>query len=165
MIADSRGTSGDHHPIGAKRKIHRIGAGPLRGALLGVTTRQPGMGEQFTQWVMAGMNKDAFGTRESEVQAILVKVDRSVFFFSGCFYPSGPLEDDFFTIGSGSEYALGAFRGGADAFEAVKVAISCDPFCGPPIVHLQLDTPDAYQPSMIRRVTRLFRNFGSGTAT
>ncbi|MFF0923734.1 peptidase S14 [Rhizobium leguminosarum] len=120
MIADSRATSGSHHPIGAKRKINRIAAGPLKGALLGVTTRQPGMGEHFTEWVTAGMSKDAFGTRESEVEAILVKVDRSVFFFNGCFYPSGPLEDDFFTIGSGSEYALGAFRGGADAFEAVK---------------------------------------------
>ncbi|MFW8588908.1 hypothetical protein ACOJBM_41110 [Rhizobium beringeri] len=32
MIADSRATSGSHHPIGAKRKINRIAAGPLKGA-------------------------------------------------------------------------------------------------------------------------------------
>ncbi|MFW8642913.1 hypothetical protein ACOJBO_09835 [Rhizobium beringeri] len=31
MIADSRATSGSHHPIGAKRKINRIAAGPLKG--------------------------------------------------------------------------------------------------------------------------------------
>ncbi|WP_050579590.1 hypothetical protein [Rhizobium leguminosarum] len=143
MIADSRATSGHHHPIGAKRKIHRIAAGPLKGALLGVSTSQPGMGEHFTEWVTAGMSKEAFGKSEPEVEAILVKVDRSVFFFNDWFYPSGPLENDFFTIGSGREYALGAFRAGADAFGAVKVAISCDPFCEPPIVSLQLDTPDA----------------------
>ncbi|MBY5364804.1 peptidase S14 [Rhizobium leguminosarum] len=143
MIADSRATSGYHHPIGAKRKIHRIGAGPLEGALLGVSTSIPGMGEHFTEWVAAGMSKEAFDTSKFKVEAILVKFDRSVFFFDDYFCPSGPLEGDFFTIGSGREYALGAFRAGADAFGAVKVAISCDPFCEPPIVSLQFDTPDA----------------------
>ncbi|UIJ82253.1 peptidase S14 [Rhizobium leguminosarum] len=165
MIADSRATSGSRHPIGAKAKIHRIAAGPHKGALLGVSSRVPGMGEWFREWVTRGMSKEAFGTSELEVEAILVQVDRSVFFFNENHYPSGPLESDFFAIGSGREYALGARKAGADAFRAVEVAISCDLFCGPPIVHLQLNTPGANQPSMIRRVARLLGNFGSGTAT
>ncbi|MBY3335311.1 MULTISPECIES: hypothetical protein [Rhizobium] len=137
--------------MSAKRKVHRIGAGPLKVALLGVSTSISGMGEHFTEWVTAGMSKEAFDTSKFEVAAILVKFDRSVFFFDEYFYPSGPLECDFITIGSGHEFALGAFRAGADAFGAVEVAISCDPFCGPPIVSLQFDTPDANPIAYVER--------------
>ncbi|MEF3135973.1 peptidase S14 [Rhizobium johnstonii] len=164
MASDSRAFSGSSHPIGAKRKIHRIEAGKYKGSLLGVSSTVPGMNEFVTQWVTGGMSKEAFGTNEPDFEALLVKVDGSRFFFNNSIYPSGPIEADFIAIGSGCAYALGAFRAGADMLGAVNVAIECDPFSEPPIVTLQLDTSDANQPSKIGRVVRLFRKY-RGTAT
>ncbi|NKM88288.1 peptidase S14 [Rhizobium laguerreae] len=165
MIADSRATSGTSHPIGAKMKIHEITAGKCNGALLGVSTSIPGSGEAFKEWVTEGMSKEAFDPSFSEPGALLAKLDNSVYLFSGSHCPSGPLVGDFFAIGSGKEYALGAYKACGDPFRAVEVAIECDPFCGPPIVSKQLRTPDGNQPPMIRRVIRFLRNFGGGTAT
>ncbi|MBY5591787.1 peptidase S14 [Rhizobium leguminosarum] len=165
MIADSRATSGGSHPIGAKMKIHEITAGKCNGALLGVTTDIPGMGEAFKEWVTEGMSKEAFDPSFSGLWALLVKRDNSVYLFAGSRSPSGPLVGDFFTIGSGAKYALGAYKACGDPFRAVEVAIECDLFCGPPIVSMQLRTPDANQPPTIRRAIRLLRNFGGGTAT
>lgn len=47
MVADSRATCGGsgRHPIGAKTKIYEIAAGRYKGALLGVSSDVPGMGE------------------------------------------------------------------------------------------------------------------------
>lgn len=50
MASDSRAFSGSSHPIGAKRKIHRIEAGKYKGSLLGVSSTVPGMNEFVTQW-------------------------------------------------------------------------------------------------------------------
>ncbi|MBY3004066.1 peptidase S14 [Rhizobium leguminosarum] len=155
MHADSRATSGHSYPIGAKMKIHNITTGKCNGALLGVSTRTPGMGEAFKEWVTEGMSKEAFDPNFSQLEALLAKVDNSVYLFAGSHCPSGPLVGDFFAIGSGGEYALGAYKACGDPFRAVEVAIECDPFCGPPIVSKQLRTPDANQPPMIRRVIRL----------
>ncbi|MBY3259569.1 peptidase S14 [Rhizobium laguerreae] len=165
MIADSRATSGGTHPIGAKMKIHEITAGKCNGALLGVTTEIPGMGEAFKEWVTEGMSKEAFDPSFSRLEALLAKRDNSVYLFAGSYFPSGPLVSDFFTIGSGAEYALGAYKACGDPYRAVEVAIECDLYCGPPIVSRQLRTPDANQPPTIRHVIRLLRNFGGGTAT
>ncbi|MBY3239151.1 peptidase S14 [Rhizobium laguerreae] len=165
MIADSRAFSGSPHPIGTKMKIHEITEGKCKGALLGVTTSSPGMGEAFKEWVTEGMSKEAFDPGFSDVDALLVKRDNSVYHFASSRFPSGPLVGDFLTIGSGAEYALGAYKACGDPFRAVEVAIECDPCCGPPIVSMQLRTPDANQPPTIRRVIRLLRNSGGGTAT
>ncbi|WP_245489302.1 peptidase S14 [Rhizobium ruizarguesonis] len=165
MLADSRATSGSHHPIGAKMKIHEIAAGKYKGALLGVSSDVPGMGEALKDWVTSGMDKEAFGKVECSVGAILALPNRSVYLFDENLLLSGPLDGDLITIGTGKKYAYGAYKAGADARRAMEVAILCDPLCGHPIVSLQLRTPDANQPSMIRRFIRLLRNFGGGTAT
>ncbi|RWX10011.1 peptidase S14 [Rhizobium hidalgonense] len=165
MVADSRASSGGSRPIGTKKKIHRIAAGPAKGALLGVSTNDPGTGEWFRDWVAAGMREEAFGTSVGGFEALLAKVDGSVLHFRDSPHPSGPLEDDFYAIGSGSKYALGALNAGAELIGAVHVAISCDIYSGPPIVSLHLDTLDANQPSIIQRFIRLLRTSGSGTAT
>ncbi|QNH71692.1 hypothetical protein V1VFAS_044 [Rhizobium phage V1VFA-S] len=148
MIADSRAYSGSPHPMGTKMKIHRITEGPFKGALLGITSCVPGMGEEFKQWVTEGMSKEAFGPSNPDFEALLVLTDGSVIYFNDAYYPSGPLESDYFTIGSGGKYALGAIRAGADVFGAIDAAIQCDPFCGLPVVSLQLDPADTNQLSL-----------------
>ncbi|EJC75019.1 ATP-dependent protease HslVU (ClpYQ), peptidase subunit [Rhizobium leguminosarum bv. trifolii WSM2012] len=165
MVADSRATCVGNRPIGTKMKIHRIAAGPAKGALLGVSTQDPGTGEWFRDWVTAGMSAEAYGTSGRDFEALLAKVDGSVLHFESSPYPSGPLKNDFYAIGSGSQYAHGALMAGADPIAAVTMAIGCDVYSGPPIVTLQLDTLDANQTSFIQRFIRLLRYSGSGTAT
>lgn len=148
MVADSRAYSGSPHPMGTKMKIHRITDGPFKGALLGITSCVPGMGEEFKQWVTEGMSKEAFGPSDPQFEALLVQTDGSVIYFNDAYYPSGPLESDYFTIGSGGKYALGAIRAGAHPLNAVGVAIACDPFCGLPVVSLSLEPADTNQLSL-----------------
>lgn len=147
MVADSRAYSGSPHPIGTKRKIHRIEAGPFKGSLLGVASCVPGMGEEFKQWVTEGMSKEAYGPSNPEFEALLVKPNGEVLYFNDAYYASGPLESDYFTLGSGGKYALGAIRAGAGTLEAVGVAIQCDPFCGGPVKFLSLDEVASELPS------------------
>jgi len=74
-------------------------------------------------------------------EALLVKPDGEVFLFVDAYYPSGPLIGDVFTIGSGKKYALGAYRAGANAVQAVEIAIQCDSMCGGPIAAVTLHEP------------------------
>ncbi|RWX04723.1 peptidase S14 [Rhizobium leguminosarum] len=129
MVADSRATSGSHHPIGAKMKIHLIEAGRYKGALLGVSSDITGVGEPLKEWVTSGKDKEALGKIEGSVDPILAMPDRSADFFDANLFLSGPLEGDFL-LARGREYALGAFKAGADAFEAVKVVSRAIPSAG-----------------------------------
>ncbi|MGH0348019.1 hypothetical protein NKY44_30265 [Sinorhizobium meliloti] len=58
MVADSRATCGGsgRHPIGAKTKIYEIAAGRYKGALLGVSSDVPGMGEALKEWRASGVS-------------------------------------------------------------------------------------------------------------
>lgn len=141
MVADTRAYAGCPHPIGNKMKIHRIETGPFAGSLLGLTSSQPGQAEEFKQWVTEGMSKDAYTPSSVDLEALLVKPSGEVFLFCDSYYPSGPLVSDVFTIGSGKRYALGAFRAGANAAQAVEVAIACDSMCGGPVAALSLHKP------------------------
>lgn len=141
MTADTRAYSGSGHPIGHKLKIHRIAEGPFEGSLLGITSNQPGMAEEFKQWVTEGMSKEAFAPTTPLLDAILVKPNGEIFLFVDAYYPSGPLAGDFFTIGSGRKYALGALQAGADALRAVEIACELDSMCGGPVAALNLHQP------------------------
>jgi len=74
MVADSRATCGGsgRHPIGAKTKIYEIAAGRYRGALLGVSSDVPGMGEALKEWRASGVSV------LSVLAAIQVRFDLSI---------------------------------------------------------------------------------------
>ncbi|MBD9511604.1 peptidase S14 [Ensifer sp. ENS10] len=137
MTADTRAYCGDSHPFGNKMKIHRL----FDGSLLGVTSSTPGVPEEFKAWLERGARMDDFGPSDIDVDAILVTPFGEVFLFSDSYYRCGPLVGDFFTVGSGKRYALGAIRAGASAMRAVEVAIECDTMCGGPVAQLPLHKP------------------------
>lgn len=134
MTADTRAYCGDAHPFGNKMKIHRL----KDGSLLGVTSSTPGVPEEFKAWLERGARMDDFGPSDIDLDAILVTLTGEIYLFSDSYYRCGPLVGDYFTVGSGKRYALGALRAGANSVQAVEVAIQCDTMCGGPVSQLPL---------------------------
>jgi ATP-dependent protease HslVU (ClpYQ) peptidase subunit len=134
MTADTRAYCGDAHPFGNKMKIHRL----TDGSLLGVTSSTPGTPEEFKAWLERGARMDDWGPSEVDLDAILVTPAGEIFLYTDSYYRCGPLTGDYFTVGSGKRYALGAIKAGADALRAIEVAIECDSMCGGSAVQLHL---------------------------
>lgn len=135
MVADSRAWSGTSHPAGDKRKIHRLNDG----SIIGITSNVVGAPEELVRWINEGEDKEAWAPANPSWSAIRVKPDGSVWLYDDAYFATGPLEGEFFTIGSGRKYALGALHAGADIFQAGFVAIACDPFCGGKLRYLSLN--------------------------
>jgi ATP-dependent protease HslVU (ClpYQ) peptidase subunit len=135
MAADSRAYGGDQHPVGNKRKIHRL----PDGGLVGITSNQIGMPEAFRDWLAAGADRKADMPGEPAFDAIHVTPAGEVFLYSDGYTPSGPLFGNTWSIGSGKKYAHGAIQMGANAVEAVEAAKACDFWCGGPVLTLSLN--------------------------
>ena len=127
MAADSRAYSGDKHPIGSKLKIRRLSDGTL----LGCSTTTPGGGEAVLDWYEGGKKKDAIVPESFTL--LIAKPNGEVFYSTDCDFISGPLEADYFVIGSGEQYAHGACLMDATAVEAVRAACIADTFTDFPI--------------------------------
>lgn len=141
MAADSRAYGGDSHPMGHKMKIHRL----RNGSLLGMTSSRPGVPEEFKAWLERGAAMDDWGPSDINLDAILVTPAGEIYLYSDSYYRVGPLVGDVFTVGSGRKYALGAFKAGADALQAVQVAIDCDTMCGGEITMIKLHADEAHE--------------------
>lgn len=134
MVADSRAYCGDTHPFGNKMKIHRLNDG----SIIGITSSTPGVPEEFKAWLERGARMDDYGPGDICLDAILVTPAGEVFLYNDSYYRCGPLVGDYFTVGSGKRYALGALRAGASAHRAVEVACECDCMCAGPVTRLEL---------------------------
>lgn len=130
MSADTRAYSGDKHPIGNKNKLYRL----ANGTLVGCSSSAVGEPARFARWLsMFGDDLDCATVESDEphgVQALVVQPDGSVFYWQDGTSFTGPLEADFYAIGSGEQYAYGAMMMGASAQEAVEVAIAVDQWTG-----------------------------------
>lgn len=130
MASDSRAYSGDKHPIGSKVKIRRL----KDGTLVGCSTTIIGGGEKVLDWYEGGRVDD--DSLPEHFTMLAAHPNGAVFY--ACDGPelSGPLEAEFFSIGSGEQYAYGALHAGADAIEAVRAACKGDTFTDFPIYYL-----------------------------
>lgn len=128
LAADSRAYSGHATPIGEKCKIYRH----RNGAMMGISTTLPGLGERMGAWFLDDKNPDIepIFSPDEGIDALEIDPHGNVFFYHNSVHPSGPLHGEFFAIGSGANYALGALHMGADAVDAVRVGIMCDPWSG-----------------------------------
>ncbi len=125
MAADSRAYSGDKTPIGFKAKIHRL----ADGTLFGVSTTSVGGDQILRRWIEAGCPVVAGDALKPEsFMALMVKPDGTVWYANNNLEWSGPLLAEFWAIGSGEHFALGALAHGASAEEAVAAAIRLDPW-------------------------------------
>lgn len=128
LAADSRAFSGHSTPIGFKQKIYQR----ADGAMIGVSSATPGLPERVVAWFMKDCDHDMepqLGP-EDGIDAIMITSDEKVFIFHDSMSPAGPLQADYWAVGSGANYALGALAVGADAIEAVQAGIVNDPWSG-----------------------------------
>lgn len=140
LAADSRAYSGGREPMGDKVKVHTLGNGL---GYAGVSSSIPGGAERVIAWLNAEQPED-FDLPE-KFTALMLDQDGKVYYACDTRYMSGPLTGDFFAIGSGNEYAIGAMKRGASAIEAVKVAIDCDVWSGPPINAIDTKTGKSWE--------------------
>lgn len=138
MASDSRAYAGDAAHMGFKTKIFAL-QGVRTQSLLGISSVEPGAGEALKAWIEGGCKKkDRPELSQMNFSALHVMPDGSAYFYINSFNPSGPVLDDYFAIGSGERYALGAMAMGANAFNAVSVALRLDPWTDGEINVLQM---------------------------
>lgn len=126
MASDSRAYSGDKHPIGEKLKIRRL----KDGTLIGASSTEPGTGEKVLDWYEAGRPE---GFELTEFTFLAAHPNGEVYYATGGPNLTGPLTAEFFTIGSGEQYAHGACLMGATAVEAVRAGCLADAWTDFPI--------------------------------
>ena len=127
LASDTRAYSGGSQPMGNKQKIFKIEGG----SCFGVSTPQPGLSESIRDWFVEGKHPD-HEPNIPEAGFAMLEIDKhgQVFFYSNSLNPSGPLMDEYFAIGSGAEYAMGAMAFGACAADAVAAASIHDVWTG-----------------------------------
>lgn len=122
MAADSRAYGGSKLPIGEKCKIKRLD----NGTLIGVTSTIVGASSAVMAWYEAGCPAKPEVDLPESFSLLVVEHERKAFYAENKPLLSGPLHADFFAIGSGEEYALGALAFGANAVQAVAMACKLD---------------------------------------
>ncbi len=130
MVSDSRAFSGERLPIGTKDKLFSL----QDGGCVGVSSSNPGVSERLVRWLDAGSPEKDYPLEGANFVALLVSATGEVFYYKDSQFPSGPLKTDFFAIGTGAEYAMGAMAQGASAIDAVHIAIQLDVWSGGIIV-------------------------------
>lgn len=126
MAADSRAYSGDRTPIGSKVKIRRF----EDGTLLGASSTVVGAGDFIMDWFLRGRPDEKI---PESFSLIVVEPQGTALLFDDTKFASGPIIAPYFAIGTGSQYALGAFSQGASALNAVKIACEHDVWSAMPI--------------------------------
>lgn len=121
---------------GAKWKIWRLDNGDR----LGVTTCNVGAGEALRDWLNGGGDRTLVPTEG--LKAILVKTNGEVHVAEASVLFSGPIEVEFYAIGSGADFAIGAMAMGASAVEGVSCACRHDQHTGGPIRWLGPEAED-----------------------
>jgi ATP-dependent protease HslVU (ClpYQ) peptidase subunit len=80
----------------------------------------------FFDWCTKGMNYDDYPVEHAEEAQFILVNKKSVCCYES--YPR-PIETGFpYSIGSGSQYAMGAMLAGSSTVDAVKIAAKLDPY-------------------------------------
>jgi len=127
LASDSLAYGGDYQTSpGTKQKLFRL----ADGSRVGITSGKVGQSERFMAYLRGEVEASALSDVAWDVRAIVVKPDGSVYLADDSLHMSGPIRCDFYAIGSGAKYALGAIAAGASAPEAVEAAIRFDQHSG-----------------------------------
>lgn len=141
LAADTRAYSGDRSPMGQKQKIFFAQHSDGSVSTFGISTPNPGFSEEIQKW----FNNEKHPDFEPQLNgrgfsALEIMQDGAVYFYNDNFTPSGPLRGDWFAIGSGQDFAIGALEMGATAQEAVVVAAKNDAWTGGEVQHIVIYT-------------------------
>lgn len=131
MCADTQAYMGRGEPGHARKsKVYRLGDG----SLLGVSSSIIGAAVRLVPWVEAGCDHEAWSIikdYESELrfEMIHVRRDGEMRVWNDAYTPT-TIEVEYYAIGSGAPYALGAMAAGVTAKGAVAIACQFDNFSG-----------------------------------
>lgn len=148
MCSDSRAYSGSKEPMGAKNKIHQL----PNGDLVGISSTCVGLPEALRDWLKAGADIDNTPEHHQDAGFSILHVEAktgAIYRYENGYYASGPLFADYYAIGSGAEFAMGAMAAGCDAIAAVTVAIMLDVWSGGSIQMLKLPVADGIEDAVI----------------
>lgn len=139
MAADSKAYGGLYkNSPGEKAKLHRIALGDLAGWIVGISTNNVGGDKLLIAWLEAGAPLPASDSvKPDQFQILALSLAGELFLANDNLSLSGPIRSDFYAIGSGDDFAMGALAMGADAAEAVRVASLFDRHTGGEIQVLQ----------------------------
>lgn len=138
LAGDTRAYSGDRSPIGQKQKIFQVVNSDGSFTTFGVSSPIVGLPERVRKWFENEKHFDFEPPIQSDesFQALEINGKGEVFYYNGSFTPSGPLMADYFAIGSGMDFAIGALEMGATAQQAVVAASKGDMFTGGVVQHI-----------------------------
>lgn len=144
LAGDTRAYSGGRPPIGEKQKIWKVDYGDGRWSAFGTSTVVPGLAEQIKTWLQNEKSRDHEPKiPDAGFDTLEINEKGEVYFYSSSLHPTGPLTGEFFAVGSGQEFALGAMAMGASAVEAVQAAGQLDVWTGGHVNQIQLFPEDA----------------------
>lgn len=120
MAADCQLTSANGTHYGTK--LFKV-----NGSIIGIC----GNFEQALKFIEWRRNPDTIPTFKNDysVEALELSPSQGLFYW-GTEFVAVPIEEPFYAIGSGSNFAIGAMAKGADAREALKVAAQWDAYTG-----------------------------------
>lgn len=133
IVCDRQGMAADKRISGGTMfkttKIHRI-----NGSLIGFC----GNIEHCLKFIEWRRNPDAKPNFEERTwEALELTADGRMLWWSMELIPI-VIEDEYYSVGSGSNYALGAMAMGATPSQAIKIAAIYDPSTGPDVQTLKL---------------------------
>lgn len=139
LAADTRGTDEGYHPgIYRTEKLFRVGEAVV------ATAGDDSTGMLFVDWFTARQK----GKRVKPPAALVLGAEGAdfcvlVLMGEGLFWADKwcrliKVSDEFYAIGSGSPYAMGAMAKGATAEEAVRIAMRWDPHTGGEVQTMKL---------------------------
>lgn len=137
LAADTRGTDADYHPgIYRCQKLFRVD-----GAIV-ATAGDDTTGMIFVDWYgskkLGKRPKPPSRLVEGEADfCCLVLTKEGLFWYDKWCRPNKVM-DEFYAIGSGAPYAMGAMAHGASANEAVNYAMKWDPYTGGEVMSMTL---------------------------
>ena len=137
LAADTRAYSGDRSPIGQKQKIFQVTNSDGTTSSVGISTPHPGFSEEIKAWFLNDKNPDFRPELAGRgFSALEILNDGTVLFYNDNFTASGPLTADWFAIGSGQDFAIGALEMGATAQQAVVASAKNDAWTGGVVQHI-----------------------------
>jgi hypothetical protein len=141
MAADTRAYRGDRGPLGTKIKIENV-----NGMLFGVSSANLGVPDAVRKWIREGMDLKQLPEpwEDWNFEALVVMPDGTARRFDGKWHPT-KAKAEFYTIGTGEDFAMAAMFMGASAEDAVRVACRLDIWSEEPITVLRHGDVDERQ--------------------
>lgn len=105
-------------------KIARLGDGSIVGGF-GNSSRS----SAIQQWYVAGADPAKYPDTDGKAGLLVLRSDGKILLFDDGPFPD-LVEDEYFAVGSGRDFAIGAMHMGADVQQAVEIAIAHCNSCG-----------------------------------